>query len=503
MTKKNSDNATVRAPVVVVMGHIDHGKSTLLDYIRKTNIVEKEAGGITQQLSAYEVTHKSKEGVERSITFLDTPGHEAFSLMRSRGAKIADIAILIVSAEDGVKKQTLEALSAIKEADIPFIVAINKIDKPGADIERTKNNLLEHEVYLEGLGGNIPYSAISAKTGEGVPQMLDLLLLASDLEELTGTINKKAEGIVTESHIDTKKGISATLVIKDGTLKSGMFVVVGNSIAPVRIMEDFLGHSIKEAHFSSPVQVTGFNSLPQVGFPFTSFDKKKEAEAQVLSQSHMKRQKTQEKLPGEESEIFSIPIVIKANVMGAIDAIKHEVEKFKSDRVEMLIIKEGVGAISESDIKSAGSTQHALILGFNVSVDRRAQDLADRFGIRIKTFPVIYELPKWLKETLLEITPKIQSEEITGKAKIIKIFSQVKDKQIVGGAVQEGAITLDAHVKILRRDIEIGRGKILNLQSQKTATKRVAEGSEFGSQIQSKINIIAGDVIESFILVEK
>ena len=504
MAKKNSDNVVARSPIVVVMGHIDHGKSTLLDHIRKTNIVEKEAGSITQQLSAYEVVHKNKDGVERSITFLDTPGHEAFALMRSRGAEIADIAILIVSAEDGVKEQTLEALSAIKEAHIPFIVSINKIDKPGADIERTKNNLLEHEIYLEGLGGNVPYAAISAKTGEGVPQMLDLLLLAVDLEELTGVRSKNAEGVVIESHVDTKKGISATLVIKDGTLKLGMFIVVENSVAPVRIMEDFVGHSIKEAHFSSPVQVTGFNYLPQVGSPFSSFEKKKEAEAKAIANSKKKGEKNNRKqLSREESELFSIPIIIKANVMGAIDAIKHEIEKLKSDRVRIHIIQDGVGTISESDIKNAGGIKHVLILGFNVSVDKQAQDLADRAGIRIKTFSVIYELEAWLKKTIEELTPKIQTEEATGKAKIQKIFSRVKDKQIVGGIVQEGAITIDAHVKILRRNTEIGRGKIINLQSQKTNTQRVTEEHEFGSQIQSKINIAPGDVLESFILVEK
>ena len=504
MAKKNSDNVVARSPIVVVMGHIDHGKSTLLDYIRKTNIAEKEAGGITQQLSAYEVVHKDKEGVERSITFLDTPGHEAFALMRSRGAEIADIAILIVSAKDGVKKQTLEALSAIKKAHIPFIVAINKIDSPEADIERTKNNLLENEIYLEGLGGNVPYTAISAKTGEGVPQMLDLLLLAADLEELTGVLNKNAEGVVTESHVNTKKGISATLVIKDGTLKSGMFVVVGNSIAPVRIMEDFAGHSIKEAYFSSPVQVTGFNCLPQVGSSFTSFERKKEAEAEALTHSRENRgKKNQEQKEEVEREVFSIPIIIKANVMGAIDAIKHEINKLNSDRVEMLIIQEGVGTISESDIKNAGGSKNVLILGFNVGIDKRAQDLADRVGIHIKTFLVIYELEVWLKKIIKELIPKIQSEEVTGKAKIVKIFSRVKDKQIVGGTVQEGVITIGAHVKIFRRNTEIGRGKITNLQSQKADIQRIVEGNEFGSQVQSKIDITPGDVLESFILVEK
>ncbi|MCK5591056.1 MAG: GTP-binding protein, partial [Candidatus Pacebacteria bacterium] len=273
------DNTTVeRPPIIVIMGHIDHGKSALLDYIRKSNVVEGEAGGITQHTSAYEVEHTTKEGDIKKITFLDTPGHEAFSDMRSRGAVVADIAILVVSAEDGVKTQTLEALRAIKDADIPYIIAINKIDKPGADIEKTKNSLSENEIYIEGYGGDIPVQPISAKTGEGIPEILDMMLLVAEMAELKGETGKRAEGIVIESKVDPQKGISATLVITNGKLERGMYVVAEDVVAPVRIFENFSGKTINEAQFSSPVTIIGWNKIPSVGSSFVSFSKKKDAE---------------------------------------------------------------------------------------------------------------------------------------------------------------------------------------------------------------------------------
>jgi len=246
MTDTDKKNLIERPPVIVVMGHIDHGKSTLLDYIRKSNVVEKETGGITQHISAYKVIHKNKSGEEKKITFLDTPGHEAFTSVRSRGANIADIAILIVSAEEGVKSQTLEVWEDIKNSSIPFVVAITKIDKPGADVEKTKNNLLEKQIYIEGYGGDIPWAAISSKTGEGIPELLDTLLLVAEMEELKGDKEKLAEGFVLEVGLDVQKGIGATLIIKDGELKSGSYIAAGESIAPVRIMEDFTGKPIKE-----------------------------------------------------------------------------------------------------------------------------------------------------------------------------------------------------------------------------------------------------------------
>ena len=275
MSKHISQKQIVpRPPVVVVMGHIDHGKSTLLDYIRKTNVVAGESGGITQHISAYEVVHKTKDGKEMRITFLDTPGHAAFSAMRAHGATVADVAILVVSAEDGVKAQTLEAAKAIKAAGIPYVVAINKIDKPNADPEKIKRELSLHEVYLEGYGGDVPSAAISAKTGEGVSDLLDLILLVSELANLTGDQSLLAEGFVIESHRDPKRGVSASIVITNGTLAKGSFVCAGDAIAPVRAIQNSLGKTVDEATFSSPVLIIGFDALPPSGSLFKSFEKK-------------------------------------------------------------------------------------------------------------------------------------------------------------------------------------------------------------------------------------
>ncbi|HJO89993.1 MAG: translation initiation factor IF-2 [Candidatus Pacebacteria bacterium] len=495
MTKEKTDKKIVRPPVIVVMGHIDHGKSALLDYIRKTNIVESEHGGITQHLSAYEVTHK-----ERKITFLDTPGHEAFKKMRFRGAEVADIAVLVVSAEEGVKAQTLEALKSIRENKIPFIVAINKIDKPSADVEKTKQNILENEIYLEGLGGNVPFTPISAKTGEGIPELLDMMLLVADLEELSGNSEGQASGIVIESHLDQKKGISTTLIIKDGILKIGSFIVAGDALSPVRIMEDFHGEQIKEAVFSSPVKVVGFSKIPVVGSSFETFKSKKDAEKVVV-----KTDKKIENLSLQESaeDMVEIPIILVADVLGTIDAIEHELEKLENERVKIRIIKKSVGSISEDDIKTASGKSGTLVVGFNTKADNPATTLANRLGIEIKVFNVIYKIGEWLSEVIKENTPKIQVEEKTGSAKILKIFSKVKDKQVLGGKVTEGELSVKEKVNILRRGEEVGKGEIVNLQQSKANVKEIKGEGEFGAQIQARVEIAIGDTIEGFIVREK
>lgn len=306
-----TDSKTPRAPVIAVMGHIDHGKSSLLDYIRKTNVIAGEAGGITQHVSAYEVVHKAPDGKEHKITFLDTPGHEAFQALRMRGVQIADIAILVVSAGDGVKPQTLDALKCILEAKIPYIVAINKIDLPDANIDRTKQSLAENEIFIEGYGGDIPAVPISAKTGEGIDELLDMMILVADLADLTGESDVTGEGIVLESHLDAKKGIAATLIIRTGTVSQGMFVVAGESISPVRIMENFLGKNIREATFSSPICIIGWDTLPPVGASFKTFGTRKEAESYVqnlkektLFKKHKKAQTKTEKTPKTAQSLF-------------------------------------------------------------------------------------------------------------------------------------------------------------------------------------------------------
>ncbi|MAF59813.1 MAG: translation initiation factor IF-2 [Candidatus Pacebacteria bacterium] len=489
-----------RPPVIVIMGHVDHGKSALLDYIRKTNVVESEAGGITQHISAYEVNHKTKEGKENRITFLDTPGHESFASMRERGSRVADIAVLVVSAEEGVKKQTLEALSSIKESGIPYIIAINKIDLPGANIDRTKDNLLENEIYLEGLGGDIPWVAISAKTGVGVPELLNTMLLVAELEELKGDGEIPAEGVIIESELDPRKGISATLVIKDGTLKEGMCISSGDAMSPVRIMEDFTGKKIKSATFSSPIRIIGFNKIPQVGTEFKAYDSKKEAEAAC---STVDTRAVENIELDEDDERVVIPIILKADVLGSIGAINHEIEKIKNERVVIRVVQESAGDITEGDVKVALVSEHALIIGFNVGVDNAAKELALRHEIEIHTFDIIYKLAEWLEGAIKEHTPQIETEELSGSATILKVFGKTKGKQVVGGRVSSGALSVGNTVMIKRRDNDIGEGTVTNLQSGRADAKKIEEGQEFGAQIESKIEIAEKDSIESFIVVKK
>ena len=492
--KTTTPNVIKRPPVVVVMGHIDHGKSTLLDTIRKSNIVDGEAGGITQHLSAYVVPHKTKDGAEEKITFLDTPGHAAFQKMRLRGADVADVAILMVSAEDGVKPQTLEALESIKTANIPYVVAINKIDKPGADIQRTKNSLIENEIYIEGMGGDIPFAPISAKSGEGIDDLLDLVILAADLAELTGDANAMATGKVIEGKMDPKRGNTATLLITNGTLKSGQCVIAGHTYSPVRIMEDFQGKPVKEAGLSTPVRIVGFTDIPEVGIEFTTVANKKEAEAEILK---AKSDETPVVTKKQNTSLPVIPILIKADVLGTIDAIQHELDKFESDRITVRVIDTGVGDISVSDVQNVSATKEAIIVGFNVKVERPAQDLADRLDVEIDTFSIIYELSEWLNTALKNRTPKLEEEVVTGTVKILKHFSAQKNIHVLGGRVDEGVMKMNQNVKILRRDIEIGKGVIKNLQQMKSDVQQVDEG-EFGMQLETRAEIAPGDYLKPF-----
>lgn len=475
------------------MGHIDHGKSTLLDFIRKSNVVAGEAGGITQHLSAYVVEHTTKDGAKEHITFLDTPGHAAFQQMRLRGADVADVGILIVSAEDGVKPQTLEALASIKAANIPFIVAINKIDKPGADLARTQSSLIENEIYIEGMGGDIPWIAISAKAGTGVPELLDLVILAADLSELTGDTNAPAEGVVIEGFMDVKRGTTATLIIENGTLRSGSFVVSGSSFAPVRIMEDFTGKNIREAGLSEPVGVVGWNGVPKVGSRFVTVGTKKEAEVLTQAVAAAKTKGTK----FERTELPTVPILIKADVLGTLDAIRHELDTFKSDRISVKVIDATVGDITVNDVQMVSATKDAIIVGFNVKVVRAAADLAERIGVEIDTFSIIYELSEWLETALKNRTPKREEEVKSGRAKILKLFSIQKNLHVLGGRVEEGTLKIGQQVRIIRRDIDIGHGTLTNLQQSKSDVQAVIEG-EFGMQITTKFNIAAGDQIEAF-----
>lgn len=494
MAKKKAaaPNVVKRPPVVVIMGHIDHGKSTLLDFIRSSNVVDGEAGGITQHLSAYVVEHKTKEGAEEKITFLDTPGHAAFQEMRLRGADVADVAILIVSAEDGVKPQTLEALESIKAAKIPYIVAINKIDKTGADIPRTQSSLIENEIYIEGMGGDIPWAPISAKSGDGIDDLLDLVVLSADLAELEGDTNAPAEGTIIEGYMDGKRGTTATLIVKNGTLKSGSFVVSGSAFAPVRIMEDFNGKAIKEAKLSEPAGIVGFNEIPVVGSAFVTVATKKEAEKLAEENQTKNNGNTFEK-----TNLPIVPLLIKADVLGTIDAIKHELDKFESDRIAVRVIEASVGDVTAADVQNVSATENAIIVGFNVKVERAATDLAERLSVEIDTFSIIYELSEWLETALKNRTPQKEEEVMTGRAKILVYFSTQKNTHVLGGRLDDGTLKTGQIVKILRRDIEVGRGKLTNLQSMKSNVDAVSDG-EFGMQIESKTELAPGDYIEGF-----
>jgi translation initiation factor IF-2 len=460
--------------------------------------------------------------------------------MRSRGLEVADVAVLVVSAEDGAKPQTLEAVKLIQETKIPYIVAITKIDKPGADVEKAKMSLLENGIYLEGLGGEIPYIAISSKSGQGIPELLDLILLAGELEGLSADADLPGEGLVIEAHLDSKRGNTATLIVQNGTVESGEFVISGEAMAPVRIMENFVGKPIKEALPGSPIQIVGFSTLPQIGAKWRTVETKKEAESEVAEArrkppqnfpigSHEPRQSSapasatsdpEQKLPGadrvkaqgsdgeasaEDLQILTLPIAIKTDFAGTGDAVMHEIEKLpKHERLDVRVINRSTGPISKSDVELVGSgSAPGIILGFNVKIDRDAAQLAGRLGVAVGTFSIIYELTKWLGEEIEKRRPRAQMEEQTGSAKILKVFSVTKNKIVVGGRVDQGMITEGEDIKIMRRDVELGRGTISSLQSNKNAIKKVEKGNEFGAMLKIDFEPAAGDIIESFEVVTK
>lgn len=482
---------TQRPPVIAVMGHIDHGKSSLLDYIRKANVAAGEAGGITQHVSAYIAEHAG-----RKVTFLDTPGHEAFKTIRTRGAAAADIAILVVAADEGVMPQTLDALAAITDAKIPYLVAITKTDKNNADIERAKNSMLEKGIYLEGLGGDIAYAPVSSKTGEGVPELLDLVLLTADLNELTADSAASATGFVLESTQDAKRGASATLIVKDGTLTKSTFVVAGDAFAPVRFIENFLGERVENAGASEPVRISGFSKLPTAGALFSIVASKKEAEAVCATNTSGATTHAQSNSNGDTTEL---PIVIKADVAGSVDAIVHELAKISHERASVRIVASGVGNVSENDVKVATATG-GTIIAFNVGTDAIARDLAERDQVDIFTFTIIYELSEKVSSMLTATAPVVDVEQELGRAKVVKVFSSSSKKQVMGASHVSGVLTLGDRVKILRGEEEIGRGSIGNLQQARSDVKEINVEGTFGTEIEAKVDAAAGDELVAFVL---
>lgn len=490
-----ASSTSTRPPIVVVMGHVDHGKSTLLDYIRKSNVVEGEAGGITQHVAAYEVT-KTHEGAEKRITFIDTPGHAAFKSIRSRGANIADIAILVIAADDGVKAQTLEALESIKVSGIPFIVAITKIDKPNADVEKTKYSLLEHGIYLEGLGGDVSWAAIDAKHGTNVDELLDLVLLTAELEDLKGTETKPASGFVIEASRDEKRGVAATVIITDGSMKSGEFMAAGSAVAPLRLFEDHTGVALSEASFSTPVRIFGFDTLPQVGSPFSVHAKKGEAESAAAEAARLEAAASAA-LPPEG--VYAIPLIVKADAAGSLEAILGEVGKLASKNICFHVIASGIGPVTESDVKMAVAAPEdfVFIAAFTVDVDRLAMELSQQYGITIESFNIIYKLTERLAEILKEHKPVKKEQQVTGRARVLKHFSSKHDEHLLGAVLKEGVFTKGARARLIRDDVVVGKGEFLTFQVARQTVDRVTDG-EFGTQVVLSDTPQTGDVLETY-----
>ncbi len=429
------------------------------------------------------------------MTFIDTPGHAAFTSMRTRGARIADIAILIISAEDSVKEQTIEAIKIIKENNVPFIVAISKIDKNNANPAQVKNDLMVQEVYVEGMGGDIPVAEISSKTGAGVDDLLETLLLVADLEELNGDVSELATGFIIESHLDEKRGVSATAIIKNGTMAKKQFVVSGGAMVSTRMMEDFLGKSIDTATFSSPVILTGFSQLPSAGAVFTTYTNKKSAEKATTSE--IAGGTTFENYIQTEG-VTTVPLIIKTDVAGTQDAVIHEINKIIQDEVVFKVIKTGIGTINESDIQVALSDTSTIIVGFNVDIDKKVTRMNDYDTVTVKTFDIIYKLVEWLEERKEARREKKEVDEITGSIKLLKHFSSTKIKHVVGGIVTIGPMSVGDKIKIIRNDEDLGRGTITGFQQAKAEVKSVPQDSECGIMIESKIEPKAGDILQSF-----
>jgi len=494
-------NTKQRPPIVAILGHVDHGKSTLLDYIRKANTVAKEAGGITQHIGAYEIETKDESGTDCQITFIDTPGHAAFGKMRERGAALADVAVLVVAADDGVKPQTLEALEAIKLSNIPFIVAINKIDKPDADVIRAKQSLAEAGVFVEGYGGTVPVAEISAKSGQGVAALLSLILLQASLEERP--ISNKCEAVIVESHKDARRGTLATLIVTNGSIKMGDHLATAQGVAVVRMMQDCIGKIIDSAEAGTPVQIAGFESLPEVGSRVSVHESKREAQEAASSNHKVVKQGVIETgvKNGDGSEVettreLNVALVLKADTTGTLEAIVAELKKRENEKITVKIMAALVGEVVESDVKLALGSDKPLIVAFNVHTDRHARDLADKNAVMIEDFDVIYKLTEWFDEYIEQWRPKQVIETVTGEARVLKTFSRTRTRQVLGGRVVIGKLGVGKRVRIGRAGETLGEGKIVNLQRSRADVSEVSESEQFGLVIESKLTVAEGDDLQ-------
>jgi translation initiation factor IF-2 len=481
-----------RPPVVVVVGHIDHGKTALLDYIRKTRIAEREAGGITQAIGAYQAEYGGKK-----ITFIDTPGHEAFSAMRSRGAHVADVAVLVVAADEGVKAQTEEAIRIIQENELPYVVAINKTDKPNADPNRVKQELAERSVLVEGYGGTVPAAAISAKTGEGVNQLLETILLLAELEELSADPTKNGQGVVIESHLDPKRGAAATLLLEDGEVRRGDFVLIGEQVAPIRIFENFLGQPLDRAGPSEPIRIVSLPKVPALGERFMAFPSRAEAEAALDGVASAAGRQTPA-AAGAPAAKTTVNVVLKADLLGSNEALEAAIVGMGSPELGAKVLKSEVGDITESDVKLAAASPPAVVAGFNVKVPPPSRELAERSGVAIVAGNVIYDLLEAIRAKLVELAPSELRRVDLGQAKVLALFKEERTKQIVGGRVEAGKVTSGARFEIIRNQLKIGSGRVLELQSGRKAVEEVPAGQEFGILAERDIAIAAGDTLAFF-----
>lgn len=502
MTKKDkTENLQARPPIVVVLGHVDHGKTTLLDTIRKTNVVKKESGGITQHIGAYQIKHPSSLSGQ-VITFIDTPGHEAFSQMRSRGAKVADVAILVIAAEEGVKPQTKEVVSYIKKEKIPVIIALNKMDKPQANPDKTIGELEKEGLVVEERGGQVPIVKISAKEGTGVDELLEMIILVAEMEELKADFSKSAKGVVVESYLDSKRGATATFLVLGGSLKVGQWVVCGNSYGKIKNLEDFQGKRIEQATPGMPVVVIGLNKAPIVGEKFLVVENEETAKSSIVeTKSDLSSEAQGPEAEDLGEEVKTLNIILKADVRGSLEAIQENLSKMNLEGVKLSILKVEVGEVSESDIKTAYPS-NALIMVFRTKTPTNILNLAKRSGVKIRTYEVIYELFEGVKKEASKLLePEITKEKL-GKLKVLAIFRREKSRMIVGGKVIEGKIVNKVSLDVIRQtdegDKKITSGKITQLQHNKKDMPEVEKGREAGILYEGEPVIEEGDILEIY-----
>lgn len=499
---QNTEHMVSRPPVVTVMGHVDHGKTTLLDKIRHSHVTDSEAGGITQAIGAYQVDYNGK-----LITFLDTPGHAAFTEMRARGANITDITVLVVAADDGVMPQTVEAINHAKAAHTPIIVAVNKVDKPGANPNRVIEELAQYELIPEDWGGDTIFVNISAKFGKNIDELLDMILLQAEMMELKANPDQNAAGSVVEARLDQGRGPVATLLVQQGTMHVGDPIVVGNTFGRVRTMTNENGRRIKEATPSTPVEITGLNDVPEAGDRFVVFDDEKTARAAGEERAKRalveERQKTSHVTLDnlfatmKKGQMKTLPVIIKADVQGSVEALAQSLEKIKVDGVRVDIIHKAVGAISESDVTLAEAS-NAVIIGFNVRPTPLAKSMAESNNIDIRLHRVIYNAIEEVEDAMKGMLEPVFKEETVGQVEVRQIYKASKIGTIAGGMVIDGKITRDSKVRLIRDGVVVYEGELGSLKRFKDDVKEVKQGYECGLTIQNYNDIKEGDVIEAY-----